>query len=390
VTDRAVANSYRLLAAFLLVACLVTTSCRDNSPGTSGPTVQQPTGPADQTEDRAAEADTASDDAGMIGVADPQVRPDVEDEPIALPNGIPAMNLDTPVAEKKRLIHFQPVGFSHPSAAGLVSPAVCTPERGWQAHVDHTLRPLVRRLGPGTFDWWGHRIGGVWADRMPYNEKTSAQTFFEQLDSARQRFPKMVDFAPLVQFASANDMDLYAYVGFPRCDQLEIVTYDVVPEHCDPDSMDRWYGELVEFGFKGVGHDWSQELPATSGAMRVNFPYLTEHGMEVFIEAMPRRRDRHFLGYSVVTSETRFQTTQSRPEEFFTADEIRAAGGRVVIIMAHPRPDFSGDRFKWRFDRAVARLTEGETVAINLLSCVKAGLPVENLVELASRDVPRN
>jgi hypothetical protein len=283
----------------------------------------------------------------------------------------------------KRLLHFQSVGFSSPSTPGLISPALCTPAKGWNAHLDTSLRALVEQLGPGTFDWWGHRIGGVWDDEMQYTEEISAQTFFEQIDQARTQFPQLVNYAPLASFAAANDMDLYAYIGFPRCDSGAPFIFTPVPEHGDPDSMSRWYAELIQFGFKGVGHDWSYQLPADSSAVAVNLPYLESHGIEVFIEAMPRRNAPHFLGYSVVTSEPRFAFTQSQSEMFFSANEIRNAGGRVIIIMAHPPEGFSGDAWQWRFSRAMARLQEGWTVAVDLHRLAANGHPIEQLVEAA-------
>jgi hypothetical protein len=293
-----------------------------------------------------------------------------------------------PVARRhfKRLLHYQPVAHTSKTAPGEVSPAICSPAQGWKAHVENHLRPLVRRLGPGTFDWWGQRIGGSWVQgRIPLNETTSTVTQFEQLDEARRRFPRLVDFTPLAEFAKANGIDLYGYIGFPRCDADPRFRFAANPAYCDPAQMSRWYGEFVRFGFKGVGHDWSQNLPPDSGALRVNFPYLRKHGIEPFIEAIPRREDRHLLGLSVVVSESRLLFTERDPETYFTVDEIRRAGGRVVIAVTHPPPKFTGDVWAWRYERALARLAQGETVAVSLVGLARAGYPIERLVELSKR-----
>jgi hypothetical protein len=293
-----------------------------------------------------------------------------------------------PPGAHKRLMHFQSVAFSTASktAPGRVSPHVCSPSAGWSAHVDNALGPLVRRLGPGTFDWWGHRTGGSWTvSGIALDTRTTTETEFEALDLARQRFPQLVNFAPLVEFARANGIELYGYVGFPRCDKGPRFQFAAVPGHSDRTQMDRWYGEFVRSGFKGIGHDWSQYLPPESGVLTVNFPYLRNHGIEPFIEAMPERKDSHLLGWSVVLTETRLRHTERKPDKFFTVDEIRQAGGRVVIIFAHPPQNFEGDVWRWRFDRAVARLKEGETVAVNLKGLAEHGLPIEQLVEFSRK-----
>jgi len=286
----------------------------------------------------------------------------------------------------KRLLHFQPVAFSTASktAPGRVSPRVCSPLRGWNAHIENSLRPLVGRLGPGTFDWWGHRTGGSWTvSGIALDTRTTTETEFEALDLARRRFPQLVNFAPLVEFARANGIELYGYVGFPRCDEGPQFQFAAEPGHCDGTQMDRWYGEFVRSGFKGVGHDWSQSLPPESDALTVNFPYLRNHGIEPFIEAIPQRKDSHLLGWSVVVTETRLLYTERNPEKFFTVDEIRQAGGRVVIIFAHPPQNFEGNVWRWRFDRALARLKEGETVVVNLTGLAETGHPIEQLVEFS-------
>ena len=288
--------------------------------------------------------------------------------------------------EFKRLLHYQPVAHTSKRAPGEVAPAICSPVQGWRAHVENHLKPLVGRLGPGTFDWWGQRIGGSWVQgRIPLNETTSTVTQFEQLDEARRRFPQLVDFTPLAEFARANGIELYGYIGFPRCDADARFRFAANPAHCDPAQMNRWYGELVRFGFTGVGHDWRQNPPPDSGALRVNFPYLRKHGIEPFIEAIPRREDRHLLGLSVVVSESRLLFTERDPETYFTVDEIRQAGGRVIIMVAHAPPKFTGDVWAWRYERALARLAEGETVAVSLVGLARAGHRIERLVELSKR-----
>jgi hypothetical protein len=289
-----------------------------------------------------------------------------------------------PSSGPKRLLHYQLVAFSSDRHRGNVSPRVCSPLAGWSVHIAGVLQPLVQRLGPGAFDWWGHRTGGAWIEaRIPLEAEMSTATEFEALDVARHEFRQLVNFAPLAEFARANGIDLYGYLGFPRCDDDPRFQFTPVPEHCDPAQMLRWYGEFLQFGFKGVGHDWSQHLPPGSGALRVNFPFLQSHGIEPFIEAIPERKDSHLLGWSVVVTENRLLYTENNPEKFFTADEIRQAGGRVIIIVDNAPKNFAGDVWRWRFDRSAARLREGETVAVSLAGLARAGHSIEELVELS-------
>ncbi|MHC5115328.1 MAG: hypothetical protein ACYTGP_12975, partial [Planctomycetota bacterium] len=53
----------------------------------------------------------------------------------------------------RRLLHYQTIGFSHESKLGRVAPNVCTRRDGWSGYIRKTLRPLVDRLGAGSFDW---------------------------------------------------------------------------------------------------------------------------------------------------------------------------------------------------------------------------------------------
>ncbi|MCP3904472.1 MAG: hypothetical protein GY715_12665, partial [Planctomycetes bacterium] len=157
----------------------------------------------------------------------------------------------------KRLLNYQTVGFSNNDALGRVSPLVVSPTEGWQDYLDHTLGPLVEHLGPDRFDLWRSNPGGVWDDLVPLQLTDAHETYtlFEQMSVARERFPQLVDYTILAGFAEANGIDLYAYIGLPRCD-IDDPDYVFVPrpDHADPALFDEWYGEFVTFGFKGVGH----------------------------------------------------------------------------------------------------------------------------------------
>ena len=86
---------------------------------------------------------------------------------------------------------------------------------------------------------------------------------FEQVEKARQQRPGLVDYTLFARFADANGIDLYGYIGVPRCwdpsDQPH-GGFEPQTSHGDSTNIDRFYGELFEHGFKGIGHDAAVEL----------------------------------------------------------------------------------------------------------------------------------
>ncbi|MCP3902657.1 MAG: hypothetical protein GY715_03390 [Planctomycetes bacterium] len=293
-------------------------------------------------------------------------------------------------AAQRRLLHYQTIGFSSEKKIGRVASFVCSQRDGWSGYIQKTLRPLVQRLGAGSFDWWGHRPGGAWDDigRVPLTSRMDTRTLFEQMDIARRRFPKLVNYSELAEFARRNRIDLYGYIGMPRCDDVDKFTFTPVPEHADPAHFRRWYGEFIDYGFKGVGHDFSAALPKGSPAISVNFVRLESLGIEVFLESVPWRGSTHLLGYSVVAENRLWENADANPRIFSEA-EIRAGGGRTIHLLLHPPAEHATGRRdraatqKWRFETAKRLLREGKTVAVPLDQLMKAGYPIEELARIA-------
>jgi hypothetical protein len=292
----------------------------------------------------------------------------------------------------RRLLHFQTVGYSDGRAVGKVAKNVCTRVKGWQIHVNYALEPLVREMGRGSFDWWGSNPGGVWDDtHVRYSETVVSKMRFNQLELARKRFPKLVDYRPLADFAKRNHIDLYAYIGAPLCDSNNPkYDYEVQSDHCEAAKFMTWYGEFVRFKFKGVAHDATSSLPADSGALTTNFPLLEQRGMMPFIEAVPARKYPHLLGLNVVATERRWLFTEKNPKLFFSEKEINAAGGRTIHLVVTPPKKLVDkvDKNQWRFDTCLALLRDGKTVATPLDQLQRKGIPIKKLADAARRQAP--
>jgi hypothetical protein len=291
----------------------------------------------------------------------------------------------------KRLLHYQTVGHSHATAPGMVHPSVCSPTTGWQAHVETTLQPLVDALGPGTFDWWGQWVAGIWtlggtqgaewADTYVRRKK-----LFEALSIAREEFPPLVDFGPLAAFAGQNGIGLYSYIGVPMCHDYQqgFPDWQRIDEHCDPALLMHWYGEFIEHGFKGLGHDISAGSGRTSVAIITNYPLLRSLGIDPIIESMPWHRAAWYHGYSAVAEHWGWDLAAQHPK-ILTDEEVRANGGRAIHLVVNPSEPPPPDIQLWRFNEAKARLEQGYTVAVPLDQLVEAGLPVHELVEASRR-----
>lgn len=308
--------------------------------------------------------------------------------------------------QHKRLLHFQSVGYSSLNEFGYVSPSTCTPESGWNAHIEHRLQDLVDRLGNDAFDWWGHNTGGVW-DHCPITlveDGTSTLMRYDQLLIARYRYPRLVNFEPLKTFADDHGINLYGYIGFPLChsgstNTGRILAFDQRPEHGDPDQFLNWYREFVEYGFTGVGHDWTSTLKSDSSWLENIVPILQQLNMEVLVEATIRRNTGdHLLGLSVV-AEHRVWTMREDLRDssgsliFYSEHEIREAGGRAIHLITWPEGGRQGeianepgfDIWEWRFKTSKRLLRDGHTVAVNLHGLLSSGHNIDKLVEL-SRD----
>jgi hypothetical protein len=315
--------------------------------------------------------------------------------PIPQPDPSPAIAIPhrTP-RHPRRLIDYHSVGLSAPDTTGRVSSRLYTSAKGWRPLIDGDLRSLTDRLGDGSFDLWLHNTAGVWPDTdLWYNKNDPSQMRFDQVAMARRREPGLIDMTDLSEAAQAHDIGLYGYIGYPLTDAGDDFAFAPVPEHGDPAHLARWYEPFLTNAFLGVGHDWTTSLPPDSPWLSNIAPALRSHGIDPIIEAVPWRRDGHLLGYTVVAEERRWHHTQKHPETFFTEEEINAAGGATIHLITWPPGGMHGrrakepgfDRYKWRFETALALLNEGKTVAVPLGALARKGFPVERLAHAAGQ-----
>ena len=298
-----------------------------------------------------------------------------------------------------RLLYWQPVGGSFHGGVDYpnhIHPQIYNDEDGWQADVDHRIGPVVDYLGKGTFDMWFHNIGGYWYDhdqKYP-SEHTTQPMIFDQLEHAREQRPGLVDdLSTVTDYLVQNDIEYYAYIGMPRSWQpAHVGGFTPQADHGKSNLVHRFYGELLQHGFKGVGHDASVNIPATSTWMTELAPEVERRGLEVILEAIPQRGKKHLLGYSVVAEHRVWEAfAERRPDMFYTEAEIIEAGGRAIHILTWPLgmgpgepdwdPDF--DYHAYHFETGKRLLEEGKTVAMGLSGLLERGYRIEELVAAA-------
>ncbi|MCP4759773.1 MAG: hypothetical protein GY894_01365 [Planctomycetes bacterium] len=298
----------------------------------------------------------------------------------------------------RRLLFWQPVGGSwhEEGFPNHIHPQVYTDEAGWQVNIDKRIGPVVDEIGAGSFDMWFHNIAGYWYDHDQVWPSGDTQSMlFEQLEKARQQRPGLVQDLPrLVEYLRRNKINYYAYLGLPRCwvSPWGAAGWTPQDEHGDPNTINRFYGELLQLGFSGIGHDAGKHVPEDSPWVQDVAPELHRRGAELFVEAIPTRSQAHFLGFSVVAEHRMWDRMPgNNPETYFTEEEIVAAGGRAIHIMTWPLgmapgddgydPEF--DYAQWRWDISMQLLSEGKTVAIGLRGMQNAGYPIGDLVAAA-------
>ena len=304
------------------------------------------------------------------------------------------VKIDTGV---KRLLFWQPIGGSFHTAENHVHPQIYNDEDGWNADVNYRIGPVVQEVGSDAFDMYMWNVGGYWYDHDQTWPSGGTQSMvFEQIEKARQQRPGLVDYAPLSEFAQANGIDLYGYIGVPRCwDPTGNANggFEPQPSHGDSTNVDRFYGELFEHGFKGIGQDASANLPEDSPWLSDMAPELERRGMEIFIESIPRRHSPWLLGRSVVAEQRIWERMAGAdPDTYFTEEEIVAAGGRAIHILTWPLgmapeddgydPDF--DYSNWRYNTAMELLQQGKTVGVGLRGLQIRDYDIQALVD-ASR-----
>ncbi|MCH2138376.1 MAG: hypothetical protein MK074_04925 [Phycisphaerales bacterium] len=294
-----------------------------------------------------------------------------------------------------RLIHFQLVGGSHTDAdPNFIHPNVYNDEDGWQALIENNLA-LISEQAPDGWDMWLHNPGGYWFDhdytwRAPDGE--TQPMVFEQLKLAREHRPGLLELDAVRQWMDGIGGRMYGYVGLPRTYDSPTGDWSAMPDHGAPDLVDKWYGDLLQQGFSGVGHDASAHHPSDSAWYTEMVPELRARGVEVFLESIPRRNSPHLLGQSVVAEHRLWEDFSGDcPQWFYTPEEIKAAGGRAIHLVIWPSgmspnesgydPDF--DLLQWQLDTSVELLEAGETVAVNLAGLVRHGYDISPIITAA-------
>lgn len=301
--------------------------------------------------------------------------------------------------QPKRLIGLFLIGGSHTGGLLDINPLNFTLEDGWQRIIDTKLNMLVDALGDGAFDWWGHNPAGYWRGHDYYwaRDDLAENMTFDQLMFARELYPSLVDFSPLRAFADSHDMELYGYIGQPRSYERDStpggMPFDTDWDHGNVDAFDRYYAEFVDSGFVGLGHDASIHQPADSPWLLNMVPKLKSKGIDVFIESLPKRSHPHLLGMNVVAENRVWDSFGRYPDVWYTQDEIRNAGGRILHLMTWPMgqapgdsgydPDF--DVRQWKFDKAKELLLAGDTVVCPLYGLHTRGFPLEELVRASKQ-----
>jgi len=290
-----------------------------------------------------------------------------------------------------RLIHFQLVGGSYDlSDPNRIHPLIYNDEQGWNALIENNLE-AIHEVAPDGWDLWLHNPAGYWYDhdftwRAP--EGQTQPMVFEQFDFARQQRPGLLELDPVRHWMEARGGRMYGYVGMPRSFESPTGDWSLMSDHGAPGMVDRWYGDLLQQGFRGIGHDASAHHPADSVWVTDMMPELRARGIEVFLESIPMRSKPHLLGQSVVAEHRLWESFAQPGTAFFTQVEIEAAGGRAIHLVTWPlgmHPEDAGfdpefDVQQWQLDTSVALLEAGQTVAVNLAGLVRHGYDIAPII----------
>ena len=302
-----------------------------------------------------------------------------------------ATSADTPA----RLIHFQLVGGSWTDDDNHIHPQIFNDTDGWNPLLDNNLA-IIEDHAPSGWDLWLHNPGGYWYDhdytwRAPQGE--SQPMVFEQMAFARDHRPGLLELDSIRDWMADRNGRMYGYVGLPRTFASQTDDWTEQPEHGSPELIAKWYGDLLQQGFRGVGHDASAHHPADSEWITGMLPELRSRGIEVFLESIPKRDKPHLLGQSVVAEHRLWlEFSEGHPEMFYSQAEIEAAGGRAIHLVSWPvnmapgeegyDPDFN--LHQWQYHTAMTLLEEGHTVALSLSALARNGYDVAPLVAAAN------
>ncbi len=294
-----------------------------------------------------------------------------------------------------RLLHFQLVGGSHDlSDPNRIHPNIYNDEEGWHALIENNLEDIAAQI-PDGWDLWLHNPGGYWYDhdftwRVPEGE--TQPMIFEQMQFARDHRPGLLELDAVRSWMNDRDGLMYGYVGLPLSFDSPTNDWPTTDTHGAPDMVHTWYGDLLQQGFRGVGHDASSHHPDDSSWITAMVPELRARGVEVFLESIPKRGNHHLLGQSVVAEHRLWQAfAEQQPYTFYTEAEITAAGGRAIHLVTWPQgmhpsdpgydPNFNVHQ--WQLDTAEALLEAGKTVAVNLAGLARHGYDITPLIAVS-------
>ena len=124
----------------------------------------------------------------------------------------------------------------------------------------------------------------------------------------------------------ANGIPMYGYLGQPRAYAREDTPcgqpFDLNWDHGAVSEFDRYYGEMADAGFIGVGFDASIHQPADSPWLVNIVPELERRGMDMFLESIPKRSHPHLLGHHVCAENRIWDIFGSQDSIWYTDDEI--------------------------------------------------------------------
>jgi hypothetical protein len=291
-----------------------------------------------------------------------------------------------------RLIHFQLVGGSFTDDANHIHPLIYNDDIGWQALIQNDLTQIESQAPEG-WDLWLHNPGGYWYDH-DYTWRSGAgqsqPMVFEQLEFARQQRPGLLELDPVRDWMNDHGGHMFGYVGLPRTFESEYWT--TMPQHGQPEMVGRFYGDLLQQGFRGIGHDASVHHPEDSTWLNQMLPELRARGIEIFLESIPSRNSPWLLGQSVVAEHRLWlDFSGNHADLFYSPEEIEAAGGRAIHLVQWPlgmSPEDEGydptfNVHQWTYDTSLTLLEEGKTVAVCLSGLVRHGYNVAPLVAAA-------
>ena len=179
---------------------------------------------------------------------------------------------------------------------------------------------------------------------------------------------------------------MYGYVGYPLSDRAAPRNFNKRAfdrAHSEVGNMPLYYGPMVKYGFKGIGHDWSANWQV-GDPWETNVEWLEKKGLSVFVEAVPLRKSPVLLNFNCIGAEWIWEASEEPGQtKFFREEEILGTSVHLVLNPKGSDPileDPKYDPVYWRYTTALRLLTEGKHVAVPLSGLWQIPNGLENLV----------